>query len=84
MKVIAAAVGALVLATIGLTAASTRRPATEHFEAMSTNPVSAVATLIARALAAGLPPVRVGIHSGTRRRTGDWFRARCRLLPLVR
>ena len=37
---------------IGLTAANavagTRPPATEHFEAMSTNPVSAVATLIAR------------------------------------
>ncbi len=52
MKVIAAAASALVLAMIGLTAANaaagTRSPATEHFEAMSTNPVSAVATLIAR------------------------------------
>jgi hypothetical protein len=58
MKVIAAAAGALVLAVIGLTAAnaaaSARRPATEHFEAMSTNPVSAVATLIARG------PVTIG------------------------
>jgi hypothetical protein len=52
VKFIAAAAGALVLAIIGLTAADaaagTRPPATEHFEAMSTNPVSAVATLIAR------------------------------------
>jgi hypothetical protein len=52
VKIIAAAAGALVLAIIGLTAANaaagTRPPATEHFEAMSTNPVSAVATLIAR------------------------------------
>jgi hypothetical protein len=52
VKVIAAIAGALVLAVIGLTAAyaaaDTRPPATEHFEAMSTNPVSAVATLIAR------------------------------------
>jgi|SRR5215469_1874499 len=52
MKIIAAAAGALVLATIGLTAADaaagTRPTATERFEAMSTNPVSAVATLIAR------------------------------------
>jgi hypothetical protein len=51
VKFIAAAATALVLAVIGLTAASaaagTRPPATEHFEAMSTNPVSAVATLIA-------------------------------------
>ena len=60
MKLIAAAAAALVLVVIGLTAtnaaAGTRPPATspatssatEHFEAMSTNPVSAVATLIAR------------------------------------
>ncbi len=52
MKIIAAAASALVLAIIGLTAASaaagTRPPAIEHFEAMSTNPVSAVATLVAR------------------------------------
>jgi hypothetical protein len=52
VKFIAAAASALVLAIIGLTAADaaagTRPPATEHFEAMSTNPVSAVATLIAR------------------------------------
>jgi len=52
VKFIAAAASALVLAIIGLTAANaaagTRPPATEHFEAMSTNPVSAVATLIAR------------------------------------
>jgi len=52
VKLIAAAASALVLAIIGLTAANaaagTRPPATEHFEAMSTNPVSAVATLIAR------------------------------------
>ncbi len=52
MKFIAAAASALVLAIVGLTAASaaagTRPPATEHFEAMSTNPVSAIATLIAR------------------------------------
>jgi hypothetical protein len=52
VKFIAAAAAALGLAIIGLTAASaaagTRPPATEHFEAMSTNPVSAVATLIAR------------------------------------
>jgi hypothetical protein len=52
VKFIAAAASALVLAIIGLTAASaaagTRPPAIEHFEAMSTNPVSAVATLIAR------------------------------------
>ena len=51
MKLIAAAASALVLAVIGLTAANaaagTRPPAIEHFEAMSTNPVSAVATLIA-------------------------------------
>ena len=52
MKLIAAAASALVLAIIGLTAANaaagTSAPATEHFEAMSTNPVSAIATLIAR------------------------------------
>jgi hypothetical protein len=52
VKFIAAAASVLVLAIIGLTAASatagTCPPATEHFEAMSTNPVSAVATLIAR------------------------------------
>ena len=52
MKFIAAAASALVLAIIALTAANamagTRPPATEHFEAMSTNAVSAVATLIAR------------------------------------
>jgi hypothetical protein len=52
VKYIAAVASALVLAIIGLTAASaaagTRAPATEHWEAMSTNPVSAVATLIAR------------------------------------
>jgi hypothetical protein len=52
MKLIAAAVSALVLAIVGLTTAyavaGTRLPATEHFEAMSTNPVSAVATLVAR------------------------------------
>src|SRR6516165_1001188 len=40
------------LAIIGLTAANaaagTSPPATENFEAMSTNPVSAIATLIAR------------------------------------
>jgi hypothetical protein len=52
VKVIGAAASALVLAITGLAAASavagTRTPATEHFEAMSTNPVSAVATLIAR------------------------------------
>jgi hypothetical protein len=52
VKIIAAAAGALFLGIIGLTAASaaagTRAPATEHFEAMSTNPVSAIATLIAR------------------------------------
>ncbi len=52
MKFIVAAASALVLAVIGLTAAyaaaGTRPPATEQFEAMSTNPVSAVATLIAR------------------------------------
>jgi hypothetical protein len=51
VKFIAAAASALVLAIIGLTAANaaagTRPPAIEHFEAMSTNPVSAVATLIA-------------------------------------
>jgi hypothetical protein len=58
VKYIAAAASALVLAIIGLTAANaaagTRPPATEHFEAMSTNPVSAVATLIARG------PVTIG------------------------
>ncbi len=52
MKYLAAAASALVLALIGLTAASaaagTRPPATEHWEAMSTNATSAVATLIAR------------------------------------
>jgi hypothetical protein len=52
VKFIAATASVLVLAIIGLTAASatagTCPPATEHFEAMSTNPVSAVATLIAR------------------------------------
>jgi hypothetical protein len=52
VKLIAAAASALVLAIIGLTAANaaagTSPPAAEHFEAMSTNPVSAVATLIAR------------------------------------
>jgi hypothetical protein len=52
VKFIAVAASALVLAIIGLTAANaaagTRPPATEQFEAMSTNPVSAVATLIAR------------------------------------
>jgi hypothetical protein len=52
VKFIAAAASALVLAIVGLTAADavagTRPPAIEHFEAMSTNPVSAVATLIAR------------------------------------
>jgi hypothetical protein len=52
VKFIAAAASALVLAIVGLTAANavagTRPPATENFEAMSTNPVSAVATLIAR------------------------------------
>jgi len=58
VKLIAAAATALALAIIGLTAANaaagTRPPATEHFEAMSTNPVSAVATLIARG------PVTIG------------------------
>jgi hypothetical protein len=52
VKFIVAAASALVLAIIGLTAANaaadTRPPAIEHFEAMSTNPVSAIATLIAR------------------------------------
>lgn len=52
MKLIAAAASAFVLAIIGLTAANaaagTSPPPTEHFEAMSTNPVSAIATLIAR------------------------------------
>jgi hypothetical protein len=52
VKYLAAAASALVLAIIGLTAAnaaaSTSSSATEHWEAMSTNPVSAVATLIAR------------------------------------
>jgi hypothetical protein len=52
VKFIAAAASALALVIIGLTAANaaagTCPPATEHFEAMSTNPVSAVATLIAR------------------------------------
>ncbi len=52
MKLVVAAGSALVLGIIGLSVASasagTRPPATEHFEAMSTNPVSAVATLIAR------------------------------------
>jgi hypothetical protein len=52
VKFIVAAASALALTIIGLTAASaaagTRPPAIEHFEAMSTNPVSAVATLIAR------------------------------------
>jgi hypothetical protein len=52
VRLIAAAASAFVLAIIGLTAANaaagTSAPATEHFEAMSTNPVSAVATLIAR------------------------------------
>ena len=52
MKFIAVAACALVLAMIGLTAANaaagSHPAATEHFEAMSTNPVSAVATLIAR------------------------------------
>jgi hypothetical protein len=58
VKFIAAAATALALAIIGLTvanaAAGTRTPATEHFVAMSTNPVSAVATLIARG------PVTIG------------------------
>jgi hypothetical protein len=53
VKFMAAAASALVLAVIGLTAANavarTRPPATEHFEAMCTNPVLAVATLIAPA-----------------------------------
>jgi hypothetical protein len=52
VKLIAAAASALVLGIIGLTAANaaagTRPPAPEQFQAMSTNPVSAVATLIAR------------------------------------
>jgi hypothetical protein len=52
VKFIAAAASALALAVIGLTAANaaagTRPSTTEYFEAMSTNPVSAVATLIAR------------------------------------
>jgi hypothetical protein len=52
VKFIAALASALVLAIVGLTAANavagTRPAATEYFEAMSTNPVSAVATLIAR------------------------------------
>jgi hypothetical protein len=51
VKFIAAAASAFVLAILGLTAANaaagTSTPATEQFEAMSTNPVSAVATLIA-------------------------------------
>jgi hypothetical protein len=51
VKFIAATASALALALIGLTAATavagTRAPAIERFEAMSTNPVSAVATLIA-------------------------------------
>jgi hypothetical protein len=52
VKFIAAAASALVLAIIGLTAADAAAGssplATEQFQAMSTNPVSAVATLIAR------------------------------------